>query len=95
MRLPIYRRLDEGLKILGLSLKEIAILGIVFVGLGQLLSFWKWGRLIALISSVALFFVIRFVNSRLESHYIEKTIRYLMHPSSLGKCVVISWRKNK
>ena len=95
MRLPIYRRLDEGLKILGLSLKEIAFLGVAFVGLGQLLSFWKWGRLSALIISVTLYFVIRFVNSRLESFYLEKTIRYLMHPDSLGKCIFIDWRKKK
>jgi len=87
VRLPIYRRLDEGLKILGLSLKEIAFIGVVFVGVGQGLSFWKWGRLAALILSVILFFAIRFMNARLESYFLEKVFRFLSLPKNLGRSV--------
>ena len=85
MRLPIYRRLDEKLKIFGLSLRELALLGFVFVGFGQLLSFWKWGRPLALLLTLIAFFVIVVLNRRMEAFYVEKLLRSLMLPKGLGK----------
>lgn len=87
MRLPIYRRLDEGLKIFGLSLKEVAMLGVIFIGVGYLLSFWKWGRLLSLVLSIAAFIAIRIVNRRFEAHFIDKFFRFASLPKGLGRSV--------
>lgn len=85
MRLPIYRRLDEGLRILGLSLKELVLLGVIFIGFGHLLSFWKWGRVLALVLSVLAFFVIRILDQKFESHFLSKFLRFASLPKGLGK----------
>lgn len=85
MRLPIYRRLDEEFRLLGLSLKELAIVGAIFVGLGEVLSFMLYGRVVSVGSAVLVFFLFQFLNRRLEQHFLEKLIRYLQIPSSLGR----------
>lgn len=85
MRLPIYRRLDEEFRLLGLSLKELAIVGVVFVGLGELLSFWVYGRVASVALAIVVFLFFQFANRRLEQHFLEKLMRHLQLPSSLGR----------
>lgn len=85
MRLPIYRRLDEEFRLLGLSLKELAIVGVVFVGLGEILSFWVYGRVASVGLAILVFLFFQFANRRLEQHFLDKLIRHLQLPSSLGR----------
>lgn len=80
MRLPIYRRLDEGFRLLGLSLKELMLVGGVFVILGELLKGFSSGRLMALVAAGLLFFLLQIANRRLEPFFLEKFIRYLFLP---------------
>lgn len=91
MRLPIYRRLDEGLRIFGLSLRELALLGLIFVGVGELLSFWRWGRLAALLFTIGALITIRIINRRMESFFLEKFFRFAGLPKSLGRAVFLKF----
>lgn len=92
MRLPIYRRLDEGLKIFGLTLKELVFLGVIFVGVGQLLSFWRWGRVVGLGLTLLGVVGIRILNAKVESFYLQKTLRFLNLPSKLQR-EIFSFKK--
>lgn len=80
MRLPIYRRLDEGFRLLGLSLKELMLVGGVFVLLGELLKGFSSGRLISLLAAGLLFLLLQLANRRLEPFFLEKFIRYIFLP---------------
>lgn len=87
MRLPIYRRLDEGFRLMGLSLKELAIVGVVFVGLGEILSFWTYGRVTSVVAALVLFLALQVANRKLEAHFLEKVFRYVQTPTQLGRKV--------
>jgi hypothetical protein len=89
MRLPIYRRLDERLQILGLTLPELSILGGVYVLLAELLSIFSYGIFVALILTNAAFVFLLYLHRRHESHYIQKWIRFANLPDGLSKSIFI------
>lgn len=70
---------------MGLSLKELAIVGVVFVGLGEVLSFWTYGRAASVVAALLLFLALQIANRKLEAHFVEKVFRYLQTPTQLGR----------
>lgn len=85
MQLPIYRRLDERLKILGLSLLELSIIGGLYVVLTQVLAFWTYGTIFALSLSSLLVFALLYLHRKHESHIIAKWMRFASLPEGLAK----------
>ncbi len=90
MKLPIYRRLDERLQILGLSILELAILGGLYIFLAEILSFWSYGIVIALVVCLAGFIGLLYLHRHFESHYIQKWIRFAALPEGLSHQVQLS-----
>ncbi len=85
MRLPIYRRLDERLQILGLSLLELSILGGVYVLLAEVLSFWAYGIFASLVLVLIAFIFLIWIRRRYESHFLQKWIRFAALPEGFTK----------
>ncbi len=88
MQLPIYRRLDERLKILGLSLVELSIVGALYVALTEVLSFWTYGTIVSLILSALVVVVLLYLHRKHESHFISKWLRFGTLPEGLPKAVI-------
>jgi len=88
MRLPIYRRLDERLQILGLTLMELAVLGGVYVLLMELLSFWTYGVLISLALTFVGFVALVILHRRCESHFLQKWLRFAVLPEALPRATI-------
>jgi len=89
MQLPIYRRLDERLKILGLSLIELSIVAGIYVLLTQVLSFWTYGTIFALSLSTLLVGGLLYLHSKHESHIISKWLRFASLPEGCSKQLMI------
>jgi len=85
MRLAIYRRLDERLQILGLSILELSILGGFYILLAEILSFWAYGIVIALVLSLIGFICLLYLHRHFESHYIQKWLRFAALPEGLSR----------
>ncbi len=83
MRLPIYRKLDERLRILGLSITELGALGVLYVLLAELLSFWRYGFLCALLVTCTAFLGVTLLHKHFESNFLRKFIRFAELPEGL------------
>jgi hypothetical protein len=90
MQLPIYRRLDERLKILGLSLIELSLVGGLYVLLTQVLSFWSYGTIAALSLSTLIVVALLYLHRKHESHFISKWMRFASLPEGCAKQVIRS-----
>ncbi len=88
MQLPIYRRLDERLKILGLSLIELSIVGAMYVVLTEILSFWTYGTIISLALSTSAVVLLLYLHRKHESHFISKWLRFASLPEGLGRQII-------
>lgn len=85
MRLPIYRRLDERLQILGLNLLELSILGGLYVLLAEIFSFWAYGIFASLVFVLTAFCFLIWIHRRYESHFLQKWIRFAALPEGFKK----------
>ena|SRR5665213_2770014 len=88
MRLTIYRRLDERLQILGLTLVELSILAGIYVCLAELLSFWTYGIVLALFLTSAVFILLAYLHRKHESHYVLKWLRFASLPDGLSRAII-------
>ncbi len=93
MRLPIYRRLDERLKIFGLSLMELSVVGGTYVVLAEALSFVRFGMLFALVVALVMFGILLYFHRKYESHFLQKWIRYVQLPEGLTRSTSPNWSR--
>lgn len=89
MRLPIYRKLDERLQILGLNLLELGCLGGLYVLLAEALSFWSYGFLFSLLVSAIGFVFLTILHQKFESHFLQKWLRFAKLPEALPKMIFV------
>lgn len=88
MRLPIYRKLDERFRLLGLSMMELACLGGLFVLMTQVLSSFDYGLLTALLVCFSVYAGLIYLHKRFESHFALKWIRFATIPEGLRKKMI-------
>jgi hypothetical protein len=83
MRLPINRRLNEPVLILGLSVLELAIAGGTTVVIFQLFSGTTYGGILSYLFGGSLAAIFLFVKRKYEKFFLEKFFRFMALPEHI------------
>lgn len=85
MRLPIYRKLDEPFKLMGLEPLELGVVGGIFVLTVQTLGSTDYGLVISLALTASIYFVLIWSKLNFERHCFRKWARFSSLPDSLHR----------
>lgn len=85
MRLPIYRKLDEPFKLMGLEPLELGVVGGIFVLFVQALGSTTYGLLFALGITASIYFLMLILKTRFEAHCFQKWLRFARLPDELHR----------
>jgi len=85
VRLPIYRKLDEPFKILGLEPVELGCVSGLFVLAVQFLGATDFGLVISLVTSATLFTALILIKKKAEPACVRKWLRFSQLPDQLHR----------
>ncbi|TVQ77132.1 MAG: hypothetical protein EA369_09485 [Bradymonadales bacterium] len=85
MKLPIYRKLDEPFKLMGLEPFELGVVAGVFVLSVQLLGATQYGLLLSLGGSSGLYLALIVLRLKFEPHCFRKWLRFSNLPDELHR----------
>lgn len=88
MRLPIYRHLNQQVKMLGLSPMELGIVCAVFVILSQLLNQVRFGSILVIGTPIGLAILLQFLSKQFDPFYFQKLWRFFILPNGLHRRVI-------
>ncbi len=85
MKLPIYRKLDEPFKLMGLEPLELGAVAGVFVVSVQVLGSTSYGLLVSLSLTALLYLGLLWMKLKFEPHCFRKWLRFSQLPDQLSR----------